>query len=216
LTHLIDILLHVDKYLLELVATYGTRVYAILFAIIFAETGLIVTPFLPGDSLIFATGALAAAGAFDVWLMALVLIVAAVLGDAVNYSIGRSAGHRIIHLANTHPKWRRWVNPAHIARAHEFFERHGGKAIVLGRFVPIVRTFVPFVAGIAEMSYPTFALFNVTGAVAWVGICISAGYVFGNVPIVKDNFSLVALGIVFVSVLPMVFEYIRYRRGPAS
>jgi membrane-associated protein len=215
-SHLIDILLHVDKYLLELVATYGTRVYAILFAIIFAETGLIVTPFLPGDSLIFATGALAAAGAFDVWLMAAVLIAAAVAGDAVNYAIGRSAGHGIIHRAQTNPAWGRWVNPSHIARAHEFFERHGGKAIVLGRFVPIVRTFVPFVAGVAEMSYPTFALFNVTGAIAWVGICISAGYVFGNVPVIKDNFSLVALGIVFVSLLPMVFEYLRHRRAAGS
>jgi membrane-associated protein len=134
----------------------------------------------------------------------------------VNYSIGRSAGARIIHLANTNPRWGRWINPAYVARAHEFFERHGGKAIVLGRFMPIVRTFVPFVAGVAEMSYPAFALYNITGGVVWVGICIGAGYVFGNVPIVKENFSLVAIGIVIVSVLPMAIEFIRYRRGPRA
>jgi len=213
--HLIDILLHVDRYLLELVTTYGARVYAILFAIVFAETGLIVTPFLPGDSLIFATGALAAGGALDVRIVFLLLVVAAVTGDAVNYAIGRSAGLGIIHRAQTNPRFGRWVNPAYIARAHEFFERHGGKAIVLARFVPIVRTFVPFVAGVAEMSYRTFALYNITGAVAWVGICVGAGYAFGNVPVVKENFSLVALGIVFVSLLPMVFEYLRHRRRAA-
>jgi membrane-associated protein len=215
LTHLIDILLHVDVYLLDLVANYGVWVYAILFAIIFAETGLVIAPFLPGDSLIFATGALAAAGAFDVWVMFVGLTVAAVVGDAVNYAIGRSAGHAIIERARTDPRVGRWVKADYIVRAHEFFERHGGKAIVLARFVPIVRTFVPFVAGIAEMSYRTFAVYNVSGAIAWVGICLGAGYVFGNVPVVKDNFTLVALGIVFVSLLPMVFEYLRHRRGAA-
>jgi membrane-associated protein len=213
--HLIDILLHVDKYLLDLVAAYGVRVYAILFAIVFAETGLVITPFLPGDSLIFATGALAAAGAFDVWLMFGVLVVAAVLGDAVNYAIGRYAGLGIIQRAETNPRIGRWVKPAYIARAHEFFERHGGQAIVLARFVPIVRTFVPFVAGVAEMSYRTFAIYNVTGGIVWVALCLGAGYVFGNVPVVKNNFSLVALGIVIVSLLPMVFEYLRHRRGTA-
>jgi membrane-associated protein len=143
-----------------------------------------------------------------------VVLAAAILGDAVNYSIGRFAGTRILHLASTDPRWARWINPAYVARAHEFFERHGGKAIVLGRFMPIVRTFVPFVAGIAEMSYPAFALYNVGGALLWVGICVGAGYLFGNVPVVKDNFSLVAMGIVVVSVLPMVIEFIRYRRSP--
>src|SRR5687767_4028826 len=212
MAELIDLLLHVDTYLLQLVADYGFWVYAILFAIVFAETGLVVTPFLPGDSLLFATGAIAATGALDIRLATTVVLVAAIAGDAVNYSIGRSAGLRVIHLARTDPRWGRWVNPVYIARAHDFFERHGGKAIVLGRFMPIVRTFVPFVAGVAEMSYPAFALYNVTGAAAWVGICIGAGYLFGNVPIVKDNFSLVAIGIVIVSVLPMVVEYVRYRR----
>ena len=214
MSEIIDFILHVDSYLLELTQNYGAWIYAILFVIVFAETGLVVTPFLPGDSLLFATGALAATGALDVRVATVLVVVAAIAGDAVNYSIGRSAGARIIHLAKTDPRWGRWINPAYVARAHEFFERHGGKAIVLGRFMPIVRTFVPFVAGVAEMSYPAFALYNITGGIVWVGICIGAGYVFGNVPIVKENFSLVALGIVIVSVLPMVIEFIRYRRAP--
>jgi len=209
---LIDVLLHVDRYLIEVIANYGAWIYALLFLIVFAETGLVVTPFLPGDSLLFATGALAATGALDLRLVSILLLVAAVGGDAVNYAIGRAVGVRILVKARSDPRWGRWVNPAYVERAHSFFERHGGKAIVLGRFMPIVRTFVPFVAGIAEMSYPVFALYNVAGAVAWVGICVGAGYLFGNVPIVKDNFSLVAIGIVIVSVLPMVFEYVRYRR----
>jgi membrane-associated protein len=215
-SEIIDFILHVDTYLLELTQNYGVWIYGVLFAIVFAETGLVVTPFLPGDSLLFATGALAATGALDVRVATVLVIIAAIAGDAVNYSIGRSAGARIIHLANTDPRWGRWINPAYVARAHEFFERHGGKAIVLGRFMPIVRTFVPFVAGIAEMSYPAFALYNIAGAVVWVGSCIGAGYVFGNVPIVKENFSLVTIGIVIVSVLPMVIEFIRYRRGPSA
>jgi membrane-associated protein len=209
----IDIFLHVDRHLLELVADYGVWIYGILFLIVFAETGLVVTPFLPGDSLLFAAGALAATGALNLWLVALLLLAAAVTGDAVNYAIGRSVGVRVIELSRTDPRWRRVINPAYIARAHEFFERRGGKAVVLARFVPIVRTFVPFVAGVAEMSYSSFAFYNVTGAVAWVGICIGAGYLFGNVPIVKDNFSLVALGIVGVSLLPMVFEIMSARRA---
>ncbi len=211
MTELIDVLLHVDRYLVDFIAHYGVWVYALLFAIVFAETGLVVTPFLPGDSLLFAAGALAAAGALDLGALAALLVVAAVLGDAVNYAVGRNIGLRILHLSRTDPRWARWVNPAYVERAHAFFERHGGKAIVLGRFMPIVRTFVPFVAGIATMSYPAFALFNVAGGFAWVGICVGAGYLFGNVPIVKDNFSLVALGIIVLSVLPMVFEYLRYR-----
>jgi membrane-associated protein len=215
-TQLIDLFLHVDRHLLELVADYGVWIYAILFLIVFAETGLVVTPFLPGDSLLFAAGALGATGALNVWLSAALLLVAAITGDAVNYAVGRSVGHRVIELARTNPRWGRWINPAYIARAHEFFERRGGKAIVLGRFVPIVRTFVPFVAGAAEMSYAAFAFYNVTGALAWVGICVGAGYLFGNVPIVKDNFSLVALGIVFVSLLPMAFEILNSRRARSS
>lgn len=209
---LVDFVLHVDQYLLTLVATYGIWIYAILFLIVFAETGLVVTPFLPGDSLLFATGALAATGALDVRAALALLSVAAIAGDAVNYAIGRAAGVRIIHLSRTNPRWGWWINPAYVDRAHEFFEQHGGKAIVLGRFMPIVRTFVPFVAGAAQMSYPAFAAYNVGGALVWVGACIGAGYAFGNVPIVKDNFSLVTIGIVIVSILPMVFEYVRYHR----
>ena len=170
-----------------------------------------VTPILPGDSLLFAAGALAASGALDIRVLLVLLVAAAVTGDAVNYSIGRAVGTRVIRKAESDPRWRRWLNPAHIAKAHEFFERHGGKAIVLARFMPIVRTFVPFVAGAAEMTYPSFAFYNVIGGVVWVAICVGAGYVFGNVPIVKENFTLVALGIVAVSLLPMVIEYLRHR-----
>jgi membrane-associated protein len=208
----LDLLLHVDRYLLTLVSTYGTWAYLILFLIVFAETGLVVTPFLPGDSLLFAAGAIAAIGSLDVRIVIVVLIAAATIGDAVNYAVGRLAGGRILRAVETSPRWRRWLNPAHVARAHDFFERHGGKAVVMARFVPIVRTFVPFVAGVAAMSYPSFAFYNIVGAVAWVGLCVGSGYVFGNVPIVQDNFSLVALGIVAVSLLPMLVEYLRHRR----
>ena len=213
---LIDLILHVDVILLDLVKDYGAWVYGMLFAIVFAETGLVVTPILPGDSLLFAAGALAASGALDVRVLLVLLVAAAVAGDAVNYSIGRAVGTRIIRKAESDPRWRRWINPAHVAKAHEFFERHGGKAIVLARFMPIVRTFVPFVAGAAEMTYPSFAFYNVIGGVVWVAICVGAGYVFGNVPIVKENFTLVALGIVAVSLLPMVIEYLRHRRTRKS
>jgi membrane-associated protein len=216
LTQLVDLLLHADVYLQQLVATYGAWIYGILFAIVFAETGLVVTPFLPGDSLLFAAGALAGSGTLNPTLTVILLIVAAIAGDAVNYSIGRAAGTRIIQRARVDPKWGRWIRPEYVDRAHEFFERQGGKAIVLARFVPIVRTFVPFVAGVAEMSYPAFALYNVTGAIAWVAVCVGAGYLFGQVPIVRDNFSIVALGIVFVSLLPMLVEYLRHRRQPGG
>jgi membrane-associated protein len=208
----VDLLLHSDEYLLDLVQHYGAWIHAILFLIVFAETGLVVTPFLPGDSLLFAAGALGASGALDARVAAGTLVTAAVLGNTVNYAIGRSVGGRVIHLAQTDPRWRRWINPDYIARAHAFFEKHGGKAIVLTRFMPIVRTFVPFVAGVAEMPYASFTFYNVTGGVAWVVVCLGAGYLFGNVPIVKDNFSLVAIGIVLVSLLPMLVEFIRYRR----
>jgi membrane-associated protein len=209
----LDLLLHVDRYLLDLVSSYGNWAYAILFLIIFVETGLVIWPFLPGDSLLFTAGAIAATSALDVRIVFVLLLAAAVAGDAVNYALGRAVGTRVIHLSATDPRWGRWINPAHMARAKEFFEQHGGKAVVLARFVPIVRTFVPFVAGAAEMSYPAFALYNVTGAIVWVGLCLGAGYVFGNVPVVKENFSLVALGIVGVSVLPMVVEFLRHRRA---
>lgn len=215
MSELVDLLLHVDRYLLDIVATYGVWIYAVLFVIVFAETGLVVTPFLPGDSLLFAAGAIAATGALDITTAFVLLVAAAVAGDAVNYSMGRAVGTRVIQRSKTDPRWGRWINPRYVERAHEFFERHGGKAIVLGRFMPIVRTFVPFVAGAADMTYPSFAFYNVIGGLVWVGLCLGAGYVFGNVPVVKENFALVALGIVFVSILPMLIEYLRHQRRPS-
>jgi membrane-associated protein len=206
---IIDVFLHLDTHLTEFVAAYGRWVYALLFLIIFAETGLVVTPILPGDSLLFAAGALAATGALDIRLLLVLLIVAAVLGDAVNYAIGNATGPRIFRSIDRDSWWQRLLNREHLARAHEFFEKYGGKAIVLGRFVPIVRTFVPFVAGAGTMTYSAFAVFNVTGAIIWVGICTLGGFAFGNVPIVRQNFSLVAIGIVAVSLIPIVIEYLK-------
>ena len=187
---MLDFLLHVDVYLTEFVKTYGALAYAILFGIIFAETGLVVTPFLPGDSLLFAAGALAATDALSLGLLIPILIAAAVIGDAVNYAVGRRLARAFLdNDPNRNPGWlQRAVKREHVQRAHEFFEKHGGKAVVLARFVPIVRTFVPFVAGGADMSYRVFAIYNVTGAILWVGICVGAGYLFGNIPVVKANF----------------------------
>jgi len=213
---MLDFLLHVDVYIADFVKEYGTLTYAILFGIIFAETGLIVTPFLPGDSLLFAAGALAATQALSIELLIPVLILAAVLGDAVNYSVGRRLARTFLDDSPDTSLIHRVVKREHVRRAHDFFEKHGGKAVVLARFVPIVRTFVPFVAGGAAMTYREFALYNVTGAIAWVGICVGAGYAFGNIPVVKENFELVVLGIVAVSVLPMVVEIIRNWRRPAN
>jgi len=213
---LIDFVVHFDRHLKEFVDLYGVWVYAFLFLIIFAETGLVVTPFLPGDSLLFAAGAMAATGAFNIWILVPLLMVAAILGDAVNYAVGDAVGPRVFTSVDRTSFWQRALNRDHLAKAHAFFERYGGKAIILGRFVPIVRTFVPFVAGAGTMTYATFALYNVTGGVIWVGICTLAGYAFGNVPIVRDNFTLVALGIVFVSLLPILVEFLRHRGQPAA
>ena len=210
---LIDIFLHLDAHLAELTASYGPWIYAILFAIIFAETGLVVTPFLPGDSLLFACGALAAVGILNPWLTVLLLLVAAIAGDAVNYAAGRYVGPRVFIAHDRSSFWHRLLNREHLDRTHAFFEKYGGKAVVLGRFVPIVRTFVPFVAGGGAMTYGKFAFFNVSGAILWVGICFGAGLLFGNVPIVKDNFSLVAIGIVLVSVIPIGLELLKKRRA---
>jgi membrane-associated protein len=212
MAELIDLFLHLDRHLAEIVAMYGVWVYAILFAIIFAETGLVVTPILPGDSLLFACGALAATGVLDPWLTVALLVTAAILGDAVNYSVGKFVGPKVFSAEDQQGFWHRLLNRDHLRQAHEFFERHGGKAIVLGRFVPIVRTFVPFVAGAGVMTYAHFAFFNVIGAFIWVGLCVGLGYAFGNVPVVKENFSLVALGIVFVSLIPMAYELLQRRR----
>jgi membrane-associated protein len=212
LQELIDFILNVDARLTDLVLQYGAWVYALLFAIVFAETGLVVTPFLPGDSLLFAAGGLAATGALDVRLVSVLLVVAAILGDAVNYSVGHYVGPRIFRAQDTTGTLHRLLNRRHLDRAHEFFERHGGMAIVLARFVPIVRTFVPFVAGAGAMRYSAFALYNVAGALLWVGVCVGAGYAFGNIPIVKENFTVVALAIVAVSLIPLLLEYLKYRK----
>ena len=211
MSSLIDFIVHVDEHLLEFATTYGDWIYGLLFVIVFAETGCVVTPFLPGDSLLFAAGALAGVGVLEpVWTAGL-LFAAAVLGDAVNYSVGRRIGPKIFH-ATDHAGWfHRLLNREHLAKAHAFFERYGGRAVVLGRFVPIVRTFVPFVAGAAEMSRTSFVFYNFTGAAAWVAVCFGAGLAFGNVPVVKNNFALVTIGIVFVSVLPMAIEFLRLR-----
>jgi membrane-associated protein len=208
----VDLFLHFDAHLAPFVQMYGVWVYALLFLIVFAETGLVVTPFLPGDSLLFAAGALAASsGAFNMWVLIPLLVAAAAIGDAVNYAVGDAVGPRVFTAVDRTSWWHRLLNRDHLEKAHAFFERYGGKAIILGRFVPIVRTFVPFVAGAGTMTYATFALYNVTGAVLWVGICTLAGYAFGNVPVVRENFTLVALGIVFVSLLPVVVEFLRHR-----
>jgi membrane-associated protein len=207
---LFDFLLHFDRHLLDFVAAYGPWVYAILFAIIFVETGVVIWPFLPGDSLLFAAGALCATGSLSTPVTAALLVAAAFLGDTVNYSIGRFIGPKV--FASGNPAEHRWLNREHLKRAHEFFEKYGGKAVILGRFVPIVRTFVPFVAGAAEMTRRSFVLYNITGAILWVCLCLGAGILFGNIPIVKNNFSLVTIGIVVVSLLPMAFEFMSHRR----
>lgn len=210
--YVIDLFLHLDVHLVEFVAQYGTWVYAMLFAIIFIETGLVIWPFLPGDSLLFAAGALSATGVLDIRLVALLLVTAAIAGDAVNYSIGRYAGPKIFTAHDQEGFFHKLLNRDHLDKAHAFFEKYGGMAVVSGRFVPIVRTFVPFVAGAASMTASTFVFYNITGAIIWVAVCAGAGYLFGNVPVIKENFSLVAIGIVIVSVLPIAIEFLRSRQ----
>lgn len=210
----VDLFLNLDEHLASVVASYGVWVYALLFAIIFAETGLVVTPILPGDSLLFACGALAAGGAMDLWVLLPLLFAAAVLGDAVNYSAGRYFGPKIFGAHDRRGFWHKLLNREHLAQAHTFFEKYGGMAIVSGRFVPIVRTFVPFVAGAGYMTYATFSVYNVVGAAIWVGVCVMAGYLFGGIPVVKENFELVVLGIIAVSLLPMAAAaFQRWREG---
>jgi len=209
----LDFILKIDEHLFELTGTYGGWVYGIVFLIVFAETGLVVTPLLPGDSLLFAAGTLCGAGLLNPWIMGLLLLTAAILGDAVNYSIGRSIGPKIFSSSDQRTVAHRMLNREHLVKAHAFFEKHGGKAIVIARFVPIVRTFVPFVAGAGYMTYGAFAVYNVAGAILWVGACFGLGYVFGNIPIVRQNFSLVAIIIIIVSVLPVVWEFVKARRA---
>lgn len=210
--YVLDLFLHLDVHLAEFVAQYGVWVYAMLFAIIFIETGLVIWPFLPGDSLLFAAGALAATGVLDIYFVVILLVTAAIAGDAVNYSIGRYVGPKVFSAHDHQGFFHKLLNRDHLDKAHAFFEKHGGMAIVSGRFVPIVRTFVPFVAGAASMTASTFVTYNVVGAIIWVLVCAGAGYAFGNVPIIKENFSLVAIGIVFVSVLPIAIEFWRGRQ----
>lgn len=206
---LVDFILHIDVHLAELVAQYGMWIYAILFLILFCETGLVVTPFLPGDSLLFVAGALAALPGNDlnVHVMVALLVVAAVLGDAVNYTIGRLFGERLFSNPNS-----KIFRRSHLDKTHAFYARHGGKTIILARFVPIVRTFAPFVAGMGHMSYRHFALFNVTGALLWVLLFSYAGYLFGDLPVVQENLKLLIVGIILVSILPGVIEVWRHRR----
>jgi len=212
----IDFVLHFDRHLLDIVTTYGSWVYGLLFAIIFAETGLVVTPFLPGDSLLFASGALCATGALDTPAAFGLLTLAAFTGNATNYAIGRSLGPRVFRASEGSGISHRLLNRRHLQRAHEFFECYGGKAVVLGRFVPIVRTFVPFIAGAGQMKPSRFFFYNLMGAVGWVGLCLGAGVLFGNVPVVKQNFSLVTVGIVIVSLLPVAIEQLAHRRRKSA
>ena len=207
LSTFIDFFIHLDVYLSEIIQNYGVWTYAVLFLIIFMETGFIVTPFLPGDSLLFAAGTFSALGLLEPFLLFVLLSTAAILGDAVNYSIGRAIGSRVFE--NNY----RLLNRAHLEKTQRFYEKHGGKTIVLARFAPIVRTFAPFIAGIGTMKYSLFAFYNIIGAVIWTSLFIFGGYFFGNIPVVKHNFELVIMGIIVLSILPMVIEYVRERKS---
>ena len=202
----IDFFVHLDEHLSVIIQSYGLWTYAILFLIIFAETGLVITPFLPGDSLIFAAGTFAGLGDLDPWILFGLLTTAGIIGDSVNYAIGNAIGPRVFREDV------RFLKREYLDRTHEFYEKHGGKTIILARFIPIIRTFAPFVAGVGAMTYRRFVLFNVVGAILWVGIFTFLGYFFGNMPAVEENFTLVILGIIFVSVLPPIIEVLRERR----
>ena len=204
LQDILEIILHLDRHLLDLCTQYGAWVYAILFVIVFCETGLVVTPFLPGDSLLFAVGSLAAINALDLTLSIVLLLTAAILGDTVNYWIGDYVGPKVFHQENS-----RFLNKEYLVRTHQFYEKHGGKTIIIARFLPIIRTFAPFVAGIGSMTYKRFLMFNVVGGALWVLLFVPAGYFFGSVPIVKNNFSLVIIALVLIPGIPSVVEVIR-------
>jgi len=204
LKHLLDLFLHLDDYLAKIITDYGAWTYGILFMVIFVETGLVIMPILPGDSLLFAAGTFAAIGSLNVWGIMGLLIIAAVGGDAVNYSIGHYLGDRAYNI--------KWIKKEYLEKTHAFFEKHGGKAIFLARFVPIVRTFAPFVAGIGKMSYSYFATYNIVGGVSWVALFTLLGYFFGNIPFVKNNFEFVIVAIILISVVPMFVEWWKARR----
>ncbi len=203
-TFLIDVFLHLDKHLSAIITQYGAWTYGLMFFVIFMETGFVVTPFLPGDSLIFAAGTFAALGSLNVWFLFILLAIAAVLGDTVNYWIGHYLGDRAYHI--------KWIKKEYLDRTHAFFEKHGGKTIFLARFVPIVRTFAPFVAGIGRMPYSYFFSYNVFGGITWVALFTFAGYFFGNIPFIRDHFSTVIIAIILISLVPMGFEAWRSRR----
>jgi membrane-associated protein len=202
-----DFFLHLDRHLSQVISQYGTWTHLILFLIVFCETGLVITPFLPGDSLLFAAGTFAALGALDIRLVIVLLIIAAVIGDTVNYWVGAYIGPRAFR-GNV-----RFLKQDYLERTHAFYEKHGGKTIILARFIPIIRTFAPFVAGVGAMSYPKFITYNVVGAVLWVGLFVLGGFFFGNIPTVRENFTLVILAIIVLSVLPIAVEAVRARRS---
>lgn len=203
---LIDFVLHIDRYLDQITSEYGTLTYLILFLIIFAETGLVVTPFLPGDSLLFAIGAIAARGSLDLFLILALLTIAAILGDTVNYFVGNFLKDRILAGEKI-----RFINKTHLDKTRDFYHHYGGKTIIIGRFIPIIRTFAPFVAGIGTMNYSKFLIFNVIGGVAWILIFTIGGFLFGNIDVIRRNFTLVVFAIIFVSLLPPVIEYFRVK-----
>ncbi len=203
---IIDIFLHLDVHLDFIIRSYGTWTYAILFLIIFCETGLVVTPILPGDSLLFATGTFAARGSLDVWFVVFLLSVSAVAGDTINYWIGYKLGPQVFKKENS-----LFFNKEYLDRTHRFYEKYGGKTIIIARFIPIIRTFAPFVAGMGRMTYKRFITYNVVGGIGWIVILVLAGYFFGGIPFVKNNFSLIILAIIIISILPGIIEYLRHR-----
>lgn len=202
----VDLFVHLDKHLGVFIQSYGTFTYAILFIVIFCETGLVVTPFLPGDSLLFAAGTFAAQGSFNIRTLFVILCIAPMLGDNVNYWIGRLVGPKVFHRNDV-----RFLNKKHLERTHEFYEKHGGKTVIIARFMPIIRTFAPFVAGIGKMTYWRFVSYSIVGSIAWISIFVLGGYFFGNIPIVKSNFTIVIFVIILISIMPGIIEYLRHR-----
>lgn len=204
INYLFELFLNIDKHLLELVTDYNSWTYLILFFVIFCETGFVIMPFLPGDALLFAAGTLAASGVLNIWLLIVMLCAAAFLGDSVNFSIGKFLGVKVFD------KDYRFIKREHLMKTHEFYEKHGCITIIIARFLPIIRTFAPFIAGIGRMNYSRFILFNLLGGILWICVCTLGGYLFGNMPIVKNNFSYVILAITFISMLPMIIEFLKF------
>lgn len=202
----IDIILHIDKYLIDLADLYGVWIYAILFLIIFLETGIVITPFLPGDSLIFAAGALSSLGIFNIFLLFFLLSIAAILGDTVNYWIGHLFGRKLLMAHTEKP---RFIKKKYLDKTIGFYNNHGGKTIILARFIPIIRTFAPFVAGLVKMPYHRFLIYNISGGIIWVGLFSISGFLFGNIPFVQKNFSIVILAVIFISLIPFIIEYLK-------